>query len=92
MWEGSFAKRRVNIIEDQARSFKDFAAVIHECRQWRKLRGTLEEFDTESRLALKDLRTSQIQNSKDMSRPTFFIEKVTVTGFRKRTFRKSPHD
>ena len=91
MWEGSFAKRRVNIIEDQARSCKKFTAVIQECRQWRKLQGaTLEEFETERRLALRSLRISQIQSSKDASRPTFFIEKVAVTGFRKRTFRKSP--
>ena len=90
-WKGKSAKRRVNIIEDQARHCKSFTAVIQECRKWRKLQGALlEKSDTERRVALKDLRISQIQQLKDASRPMILIKNVAVTGLRKRTFRKSP--
>ena len=91
IWERSLTKHRGDIIVHQARNCKIFKAVIQECRQWRELHGApLEKSDTERRVALKDLRTSQVQELKDASRPMVFIEEVAVTGFRKRTFRKSP--
>ena len=93
VWEKSPAKRLVIIIKNQARNCKSYTAVIQECRRWRKLQGArLEQYDTDTkrRVALKDLRISQLQQLKEASRPMVLIKNVAVTGLRKRTFRKSP--
>lgn len=87
-WEKVFTKRRANIIEDQARSCKEFEALIQECREWRKIGGApLENCDAERRIALKNLRISQLEekNSKAKAR----ILSLAVYRLRKRTFRKS---
>ena len=86
-WERSFTKRRGDIIEHKAKDCGGLPAMIQKCRQWRKLHlAQVVQSDTERRVALKDLRTSQFQEIKDASK-RIFIKEVTVTGLRKRTFR-----
>ena len=91
-WEPLYMKHRVNNIEDQARSCKEFVGLIQECREWRKLGGgPLEEADAERRRALKDLRTSH--SHWIWKQPTSWtkakITNLAISGLRKRMFRKS---
>ncbi|KAL8794104.1 MAG: hypothetical protein Q9195_003289 [Heterodermia aff. obscurata] len=90
-WEKLFTKRRAINIEDQARSCEEFAALIQECRELRKIRGThWEEMDTDRRKALFDMRTAQLKEKQPTSRTKGRITSLGITGLRKRWFR-SPH-